>query len=94
MTGHQATGPKPEPGEWASRGNCVGLPSSWFFPEREDDSGRGNPEVRRVCASCCVQQECLEYALMAPPTRYGWWGGRSPRERAAITRQRRKAASA
>ena len=86
----QSTLPKPPPGDWASYANCLGLPSSWFFPEKGDSEGsQGNHEVRAVCAACCVREECLEYAMTPPRDSTGWWGGMSPRERNRLARKRR-----
>ena len=82
--------PKPPVGDWANLGNCVGLPSSWFFPER-GETGGGRNEVKAVCASCCVRAECLEYALAAPVERTGVWGGTSFKDRLRILRERRPA---
>lgn len=45
----------------------------------------------RICNSCPVQQECLDYALDFPEP-YGMWGGKTRPERMTILRERRKEA--
>ena len=47
-----------------------------FFPEK----GGSTREAKKVCLSCDVRGECLEYAL-AHDERFGIWGGLSERER-------------
>ena len=47
-----------------------------FFPEK----GGSTREAKRVCMSCEVQAECLEYALRHDE-RFGIWGALSARER-------------
>jgi WhiB family redox-sensing transcriptional regulator len=48
--------------------------------------------ARRICASCPVQHECLEYALRNRID-HGVWGGCSERERRRILKRRRLAAA-
>ena len=43
-------------------------------------------EAKRVCMSCEVRAECLEYAL-EHDERFGIWGGLSERERRRLKRQ-------
>jgi WhiB family redox-sensing transcriptional regulator len=43
-------------------------------------------QAKRVCLSCEVRQECLEYAL-AHDERFGIWGGLSERERRRLKRR-------
>lgn len=70
--------------EWMARGNCVDEPPALFFPS----DGVGVAVAQRVCASCPVQEPCLEYALYNR-IEHGVWGGRSERERRRILRRRR-----
>ena len=88
MSHRQSNEPKQPPGDWTHKANCLGLPSSLFFPERAT-SGTGEPQVRAVCAGCCVKRECLDYAMTEPVEMTGWWGGTSPRERFRMRRLRR-----
>ncbi|HLK44943.1 MAG TPA: WhiB family transcriptional regulator [Acidimicrobiales bacterium] len=69
---------------WMARGSCREVDPELFFPT----SGRGVNEAKRVCASCEVVTQCLEYAL-AENIEHGIWGGKSERERRRILRARR-----
>ena len=53
-----------------------------FFPEK----GGSTREAKRVCRSCEVRAECLEYAL-EHDERFGIWGGLSERERRRLKRR-------
>ena len=70
-------------GDWKTRGSCIDLPSNLFFPGK----GESHRDAQRVCATCPVRQECLEYAL-ANGIKFGIWGGESERGRRAIRKQR------
>lgn len=61
---------------WQERALCAQTDPEAFFPEK----GGSTREAKRVCASCEVRVECLEYALMHDE-RFGIWGGLSERER-------------
>lgn len=74
---------------WMDQGNCVGLDTNVFFPER----GAPTIDAKEVCAGCPVQGECLEYAL-ALGIKWGVWGGTSEYERREIRRRRNAAARA
>ena len=68
---------------WQERALCAQTDPEAFFPEK----GGSTREAKRVCLSCDVRQECLEYAL-AHDERFGIWGGLSERERRRLRRQR------
>lgn len=70
--------------EWMAEGNCHDESPSVFFPS----DGVGVEFARRICATCPVKLECLEYAL-ANGIDHGVWGGASERERRRIARRRR-----
>lgn len=70
---------------WTVQSACYGTDPALFFPER----GEPTEPAKRVCRTCPVQAECLEYAL-ATGEKLGIWGGKSERERRAIRRQRRE----
>jgi WhiB family transcriptional regulator, redox-sensing transcriptional regulator len=74
--------------EWMARGACASIPPSTFFPS----DGVGVDVARRICATCPVQQPCLEYAL-EQRIDHGVWGGCSERERRRIQKRRRLAAA-
>jgi WhiB family redox-sensing transcriptional regulator len=74
--------------DWMARGSCAHEPPALFFPS----DGAGVDVARRICASCPVQHECLEYALRNRID-HGVWGGCSERERRRILKRRRLAAA-
>jgi WhiB family redox-sensing transcriptional regulator len=64
----------------------------WWFPDHM--RGRGHANAIRICMTCPVRSECLEYALTAPE-RHGIWGGMNEGERRVeIRRREREAAQA
>jgi WhiB family redox-sensing transcriptional regulator len=67
---------------WQDRALCAQTDPEAFFPEK----GGSTREAKRVCRSCEVRAECLEYAL-AHDERFGIWGGLSERERRRLKRQ-------
>ena len=75
--------------EWMARGLCTSIPPAMFFPS----DGAGVEVARKICATCPVQQECLEHALVNRID-HGVWGGCSERERRRILKRRRSAQSA
>ena len=67
---------------WHQHALCSQPDPEAFFPEK----GGSTREAKRVCSSCTVRAECLEYAL-ANDERFGIWGGLSERERRKLKRQ-------
>jgi WhiB family transcriptional regulator, redox-sensing transcriptional regulator len=67
---------------WQERALCAQTDPEAFFPEK----GGSTREAKRVCMSCDVRSECLEYAL-AKDERFGIWGGLSERERRRVKKQ-------
>jgi hypothetical protein len=67
---------------WQERALCAQTDPEAFFPEK----GGSTREAKRVCTSCEVRAECLEYAL-ANDERFGIWGGLSERERRRLKKQ-------
>jgi WhiB family redox-sensing transcriptional regulator len=61
---------------WQERALCAETDPESFFPEK----GGSTRDAKRVCLSCDVRTECLEYAL-EHDERFGIWGGLSERER-------------
>ena len=61
---------------WQEQALCAQTDPEAFFPEK----GGSTREAKRVCTTCDVRVECLEYAL-AHDERFGIWGGLSERER-------------
>lgn len=62
--------------DWQERALCAQTDPEAFFPEK----GGSTREAKRICLSCEVRDECLEYALQHQE-RFGIWGGLSERER-------------
>ena len=71
-----------DPLAWQSDAICAQTDPEAFFPEK----GGSTREAKRVCLSCDVRSECLEYAL-AHDERFGIWGGLSERERRRLKRR-------
>lgn len=68
--------------EWMDDALCREVDQDLFFPENPIESQR----ARKICASCRVRSECLEYAL---ETRVdGIWGGTT-----AVQRQKMRGAA-
>jgi len=80
---------RPEPGvdddgvlAWQADALCAQTDPEAFFPEK----GGSTRDAKRICASCDVRSECLEYAL-SNDERFGIWGGLSERERRKLKRR-------
>lgn len=67
---------------WQERALCAQTDPEAFFPEK----GGSTREAKKVCASCDVRSQCLDYAL-ANDERFGIWGGLSERERRKLKRR-------
>lgn len=58
--------------EYAVRGSCLGHPHHLWFPEL-GDPGNGAVQAKKICSTCKVKTECLEYGIDTKS--YGIWGG-------------------
>ena len=67
---------------WQERALCAQTDPEAFFPEK----GGSTREAKKVCVSCEVRAECLEYAL-ENDERFGILGGLSERERRKLKRR-------
>ena len=67
---------------WQERALCAQTDPEAFFPEK----GGSTREAKKVCVSCEVRVECLDYAL-ENDERFGIWGGLSERERRKLKRR-------
>lgn len=67
---------------WQERALCAQTDPEAFFPEK----GGSTREAKKVCISCEVRAECLEYAL-EKDERFGIWGGLSERERRRLKKR-------
>lgn len=90
MRGHN-----PLPGEllalpprWVEDALCGEVDPETFHPKRGDDV----EPAKRICAQCPVRLPCLAYGLEheAESYRYGIFGGLTPQERRALTKQQRQ----
>ncbi len=70
---------------WYEYALCAQADPEAFYPKK---SGSVR-EAKRVCRSCEVTDQCLEYA-MENNERYGVWGGMSVRERRKLEKKRKK----
>lgn len=66
---------------WQADALCAQTDPEAFFPEK----GGSTREAKRICESCEVRSECLDYAL-ENDERFGIWGGLSERERRKLRR--------
>ena len=60
-----------EQNAWMARGACRNYEPSVFFPS----DGVGVDRARKICATCNVTEDCLEYALLNRID-HGVWGAR------------------
>lgn len=67
---------------WQNDALCAQTNPEAFFPEK----GGSTREAKRICESCEVRSDCLEYAL-ENDERFGIWGGLSERERRKLRRE-------
>lgn len=73
--------------EWMSAAVCAQIdPDLWFA---EEGNYQASIEAKKVCQTCPVVQQCLEYAI-DNNILYGIWGASTLRERQAVKRRRRK----
>ncbi|PKV83585.1 WhiB family redox-sensing transcriptional regulator [Streptomyces sp. TLI_146] len=78
--------------EWMREAACVGVDPELFFPV-----GHTGPAIedraaaQRICRSCPVAQQCLEYASASGQVT-GVWGGLTEEERARMRRRGRRRA--
>lgn len=70
---------------------CTQIGVEHFYTEGDNSGWVNLDKIRAICATCPMQQPCLEWALAAPE-RYGIWGGTTERERTRIRRNRRMTA--
>lgn len=70
---------------------CAQIGGDMWFPEM----GGSTKQVKAICATCPVRQQCLDYALSLPADedKDGVFGGLSVRERQSIRRAAREAAA-
>jgi WhiB family transcriptional regulator, redox-sensing transcriptional regulator len=67
---------------WQVDALCAQTDPEAFFPEK----GGSTRDAKKICTTCEVKSECLEYALQNDE-RFGIWGGLSERERRKLRRR-------
>lgn len=67
---------------WQDDALCAQTDPEAFFPEK----GGSTRDAKKVCNSCSVKSQCLEYAL-SNDERFGIWGGLSERERRKLRKK-------
>ena len=67
---------------WQSDSLCAQTDPEAFFPEK----GGSTRDAKKICGSCEVRTQCLQYAL-ANDERFGIWGGLSERERRKLRKR-------
>jgi WhiB family transcriptional regulator, redox-sensing transcriptional regulator len=67
----------PDEWGWQDRALCAETDPGAFFPEK---GGRAAEAAKRVCASCEVRAECLDFAV-SNGIAFGVYGGMDERER-------------
>jgi WhiB family redox-sensing transcriptional regulator len=67
---------------WQSDSLCAQTDPEAFFPEK----GGSTRDAKKICVSCEVRTQCLEYALQNDE-RFGIWGGLSERERRKLRKR-------
>lgn len=83
----------PVRGDWRDIALCLELvnageaDAAWWY--EDGPGGHKYLKARPVCERCPVAEDCLQWAIDLPE-RFGLWGGKSPKERRAIARGRRR----
>ncbi len=67
---------------WQTDSLCAQTDPEAFFPEK----GGSTRDAKKICTSCEVRNQCLEYALQNDE-RFGIWGGLSERERRKLRKR-------
>jgi WhiB family redox-sensing transcriptional regulator len=73
--------------QWQLKAACRGPQARVFFPpghfERKDEKLERERRAKAICATCSVQQECLDYAVRINE-QHGIWGGLNEAERKTL----------
>ena len=72
---------------WYASAACKGCDPELFFPRRGDDVS--SRSAKRVCATCPVKIQCLDFAI-SNHEHFGIWGGVSDKGRRKLAAQRRQ----
>jgi len=78
--------------DWRAAGACLSADPDLFFPVASGALAATQiRQAQRICASCQVRGECLDFAMRSGET-HGVWGGTTPEERLRVRRQRTRIA--
>ena len=73
--------------EWRELGSCREHATSLFFPiGQTGDAEAKIARAKKVCQTCAVSEQCLEFAITTNQE-YGIWGGHDEEERRVVRRQ-------
>lgn len=74
---------------WMTAAACraPGIDAGVFFPGRGEDTNA----AKKICATCRVRAQCLDYAMASPREKHGIWGGLSERGRRSLARRQARA---
>lgn len=82
VPGVRQADPEDNPLAWQTDSLCAQTDPEAFFPEK----GGSTRDAKKICSSCEVRTQCLEYAL-ENDERFGIWGGLSERERRKLRKR-------
>ncbi len=82
VPGVRSAGEDDNPLAWQTDSLCAQTDPEAFFPEK----GGSTRDAKKICSSCEVRSQCLEYALQNDE-RFGIWGGLSERERRKLRKR-------
>jgi WhiB family redox-sensing transcriptional regulator len=71
--------------KWESTPACAGTDTELWFNKDDEPSYSEKNLLQRICASCEVRNQCLEYSLKHSVM--GYWAGTTPRERQRLRKQ-------
>ena len=74
--------------DWHDYAACGPQHMHLFYPSHTGNQAATEAAAKALCASCPVQADCLEWALVHDED--GLWGGHTPAERDVILHERNK----
>lgn len=79
----------PEGKEWRDYAACLNHDNDLFFPDPSNNEQAA--EAKAICATCPVQNDCLEFILNASPVLgYGIWAGKTSKQLSRIRADRNR----
>jgi WhiB family redox-sensing transcriptional regulator len=71
---------------WVEQANCKDMDKSVFFPSSNTEL----KQAKKVCSTCPVSADCLQYAT-DNALNFGVWGGLGETDRLRLARDSRRA---